>query len=71
MDDMENTEKFIGAKAIKTNTVITENWVRFKCEHRCGYYNTNLNCPPYTPTVEKMRNILEDYEDGDNDSMKK
>ncbi|MDR2624293.1 MAG: DUF2284 domain-containing protein [Methanobrevibacter sp.] len=62
IQNMENIDNFIDAKIIKTSSIQTAFWVRFKCKYGCGGYNTNLNCPPYTPTPEETSELLKYYE---------
>jgi predicted metal-binding protein len=60
--DMDNIEGFVDAKPIKASSIITAFWVRFKCKYACGNYNTNLDCPPYSPSPEETAKVLESYE---------
>jgi predicted metal-binding protein len=52
------------AKVIATESVITANWVRYKCQYGCDGYGACLTCPPYSPTPEETERILEEYETG-------
>jgi len=52
------------AKIIAAKDVVTANWVRLKCQYGCGAYGTCLTCPPYSPTPEYTRKMLEDYSHG-------
>lgn len=49
------------AKAIPTSQVATGEWVRLKCEFGCGAYASSRNCPPYSPTPERTRRVLDEY----------
>ena len=54
-----------GASAIvniKPSDVITANWVRLKCQFGCKNYGTKLTCPPYSPTPEQTRKVLDEYQ---------
>ncbi|MFB3881070.1 MAG: DUF2284 domain-containing protein [Armatimonadota bacterium] len=42
-------------------TVITAPWVRLKCQFGCGGYGLRLTCPPYSPTPEQTRAVLDCY----------
>jgi predicted metal-binding protein len=47
---------------ILTGTDIeTAPWVRLKCQFGCDGYAQCLVCPPYTPTPEEMRKVLDTY----------
>ncbi len=48
------------AKIIPTNKVIVENRVTLKCKN-CNYYGKTLACPPYTPTAEEFKKIVNEY----------
>ena len=53
-----------GANAVKIITpdkVAVGNWVRLKCQFGCGAYGTRLTCPPYSPTPEYTRQMLNEY----------
>lgn len=53
-----------GASAIKfiePRDVITANWVRQKCKFGCKNYGTRYTCPPYSPTPEETRKVLDEY----------
>ncbi len=41
--------------------IIVAEWVHLKCHYGCKQYNTNWCCPPATPPIETVRNILKDY----------
>ena len=41
--------------------IIVAEWVHLKCRYGCEQYNTNWCCPPVTPSIETVRDILKDY----------
>jgi predicted metal-binding protein len=49
-------------KVISATDVQTAAWVRLKCQYGCGGYGQCLVCPPYTPTPEQMRWVLDCYQ---------
>lgn len=49
------------ALIIKTSKVYTAPWVRIKCQFGCFGYGEHLSCPPYSPTPEQTRAILDSY----------
>ena len=49
------------AKVIESTKIVTAPWVRMKCQFGCSGYGRSLCCPPYTPTSEQMRLILDSY----------
>jgi predicted metal-binding protein len=53
-----------GVKAVKmisASDVATAPWVRLKCQFGCDGYARSLVCPPFTPTPEQMRKVLDAY----------
>ena len=46
---------------ISPSDVETAAWVRLKCQFGCGGYGLCLVCPPFTPTPEQMRKVLDAY----------
>ncbi len=68
---MKKYEKFVkkalklgvdDAKIIKTDSIVTEPWVSWKCRYGCDGYNSSLCCPPNTPTYKETRELLDSYE---------
>lgn len=53
-----------GAKIICGTDVETAGWVRLKCQFGCDGYGQCLVCPPFTPTPEEMRKVLDCYSRG-------
>ena len=51
------------ATIIPTNSIVTAEWVRVKCQYGCGGYGRSLACPPSAPTPEQTRKILAHYND--------
>jgi len=41
--------------------VVTAAWVRLKCQFGCDCYGQCLVCPPFTPTPQQMRQVLDAY----------
>jgi len=49
-------------KIINPQEVETATWVRYKCQFGCSEYGSSLVCPPYTPTPEQTRKMLDGYQ---------
>ena len=49
------------AKVIPANEVVIEDRVRLKCIVGCPHYGQGLRCPPYTPSIDEFRKMVEDY----------
>jgi len=52
------------AKIIDTKNVAAGNWVRLRCQYGCQEYGKQLTCPPYSPTPEFTRKMLDEYSKG-------
>ena len=64
LDDLRRLAIKLGAedaKLIRINDIVVSNWTRLKCQYGCGGYGKRLTCPPYSPTPDQFRRILEDY----------
>lgn len=48
----------VKAKVIDANTIVVAPWVLFKCRYGCGDYNSNLCCPPNTPTPKETEELI-------------
>src|SRR4030043_353557 len=49
------------ARIVSPSDVETSPWVRLKCQFGCDGYGQCLVCPPFTPTPEEMRKVLDAY----------
>jgi len=49
------------AKIIPTSKVVVEDRVVLKCKVGCKHYGKTLACPPYTPSAEEFRKIVNEY----------
>ena len=49
------------ARIISPSQVQTAPWVRLKCQFGCDGYGQCLVCPPFTPTPDQMRKVLDAY----------
>ncbi len=58
---IEKKHEVIKAKIISPADVVTADWVRLKCQFGCDGYGGCLVCPPYTPTPEQTRKVLDCY----------
>jgi predicted metal-binding protein len=48
-------------KPIEPKDIVTAHWVRLKCQFGCKNYGTRLTCPPYSPSPEDTRKVLDEY----------
>jgi len=51
----------LDAKLIPVESIITGHWVRIKCQYGCPSFASVLTCPPYTPPVEDIWDLLGSY----------
>jgi predicted metal-binding protein len=49
------------ARIISPGDVETAAWVRLKCQFGCDGYGQSLVCPPFSPTPQQMREVLDSY----------
>ncbi len=49
------------AKLIDTNTVVVEEWVRWKCRYGCPLYGRDAYHPPCAPDAEATHRMLSEY----------
>ena len=49
------------AKQVHPSSVVTAPWVRLKCQFGCPSHGRRYCCPPYTPTADQTRAILDCY----------
>jgi predicted metal-binding protein len=49
------------ARIISPSDVVTAGWVRLKCQFGCDGFGQCLVCPPFTPTPDQMRKVLDCY----------
>lgn len=54
-------KKAINSKFIDPKSITIGCWTRFKCQYGCSAYNTNLCCPPYSPTPDETKKVIADY----------
>jgi len=50
------------AKIIDPASIVTAAWVRLKCQFGCSGYNSSFCCPPYSPTSEETRKVMDCYD---------
>jgi len=46
---------------VHPSRIMTAQWVRLKCQYGCKNYGTRLTCPPYSPTPDETRRVLDEY----------
>jgi len=51
----------LDAVVISPQKVFTATWVRLRCQFGCSEYGQCLTCPPYSPTPETTRKMLDEY----------
>ena len=64
IEQLKNKAVKLGAKESKiitVETVETAAWVRYKCQFGCSGFGESLTCPPYSPTPDQTRKILNSF----------
>jgi len=46
---------------VNPGEVVVGNWVRLKCQYGCPGFGQSLCCPPYSPTPDKTRKVIDSY----------
>ncbi len=59
---MAHETGFAEVYPLETSKIVTAHWVGLKCRYGCDNYNTSWCCPPATPSLEKTRELLSEYE---------
>jgi len=49
------------SKMIAPDSVVVREWVRLKCQYGCPEFGKRLTCPPFSPTVDRVRRALSEY----------
>jgi predicted metal-binding protein len=49
------------ARVIQASKIVIEDRVVLKCKVGCNNYGKTLACPPYTPSAEEFRKIVNEY----------
>ena len=52
------------AKEISSDDIVVSQWVRFKCRYGCKGYGKHLGCPPYAPSPDDTRRMVDEYSIG-------
>jgi predicted metal-binding protein len=52
------------ATVISAESIVTADWVRYKCQYGCDGYGACLTCPPYSPTPEETEGMIEEFDTG-------
>lgn len=50
------------AKVITTKTICLASWLKTQCQFGCSYFGTRLTCPPFTPNLEEVSELLREYQ---------
>ncbi|MFB3886644.1 MAG: DUF2284 domain-containing protein [Thermodesulfobacteriota bacterium] len=50
-----------GAQEIDPRSIVTGEWVRMKCQFGCSGFGKRLTCPPYAPTPDTTRKVIDSY----------
>jgi predicted metal-binding protein len=51
-------------RRVNPRQIPTAEWVRLKCQFGCDGYGQCLTCPPYAPTPDQTRRLLDGYSTG-------
>jgi len=48
-------------RPFKIEDMVVAQWVNLKCRYGCSQYKANWSCPPATPDMSEIKNILSEY----------
>ncbi len=48
---------------IRSSDIVVEDRVQLKCKTGCPSYGHSLTCPPFAPSIQDFRKMLQDYQD--------
>lgn len=51
-------------KRVAPREIVVSQWVRNKCLYGCVGYGKRFTCPPYTPTIDETKAVLQSYTHG-------
>ena len=64
MEGLINRAIELGAekvKCIETDTIVVEEWVRWKCMYGCKFYEKDAYHAPFAPDAESTKKVLREY----------
>jgi len=59
-----SAQKGVKAEEIAPGDIVVSQWVRFKCRYGCKGYGKHLGCPPYAPSPDETRRMVNEYSIG-------
>ena len=51
-----------GVKVIDSETIAVADWVQWKCQYGCPFYDKDSLHPPLAPTAENTRKVIKEYD---------
>jgi predicted metal-binding protein len=51
--------KGVGVQIITPEKIVISQWVRFKCRYGCKGYGKHFGCPPYAPSPDETRRMVD------------
>jgi len=66
IDFLKRQAEAKGAAAVEISPedIVVSQWVRFKCRYGCKGYGKHLGCPPYVPSPDDTRRMVDEYSSG-------
>jgi hypothetical protein len=53
--------KGVKVQIITPEKIVVSEWVRFKCRYGCKGYGKHFGCPPYAPSPDETRRMIDEY----------
>lgn len=64
LDQLHEKGKKYGLESVIAfgiDEIVLANWVLLKCRYGCSQFNSNWSCPPATPTITEVRELMKEY----------
>jgi len=64
--ELRNIATHNGATAVQQinpRDIVVSQWVRNKCLYGCSFFGKRFTCPPYTPSIEETKSIIQSYQE--------
>ncbi|MEM3069102.1 MAG: DUF2284 domain-containing protein, partial [Nitrososphaerales archaeon] len=52
----------LDARIISARDIVINDRTRLKCQYGCPFYNHYLTCPPFSPTIEQSKRLIDGYD---------
>jgi len=66
LEEIERLRELAGERGVQVHEIVPDGivvsqWVRFKCRYGCRGYGKHFGCPPYAPSPDETRRMVDEY----------